>query len=351
MFAAVGIGEGIHMNNPDGGWLIPVFAGLVAATALAIFWHVVIGNVVGMIRRTMMVGVFLLSLVVTLISLGASAQAIATAIAGHSALTAELSAQVDEYGQSLAKAFAEATRWRGVQAAANAKAAGFEAQAKSEEGGSHGTGKGCGPKCSSYRDFASSFQNGADALAAMLKDAAEVRDGGDAAMSNLRDAAARGDQNGFMAATEGVAKAIAALNAVDPSPIIAQTGGVTVNGRGIDLTKETKDFNDMADKSLAKRQFVKAPVFAPMSLGDATRRQMLGAAMHGWILAGAIDLLPFFFLCLAFFLSREVWLNEEVTREQHTHTSRDDTDRDNLDSMFGRTKGENVVSINRTAAE
>ena len=46
-----------------------------------------------------------------------------------------------------------------------------------------------------------------------------------------------------------------------------------------------------------------------MSLGEATRHQALGSALHGWILAGAIDVLPLFFLVLAFLLSREVWLN------------------------------------------
>ena len=40
--------------------------------------------------------------------------------------------------------------------------------------------------------------------------------------------------------------------------------------------------------------------------------------MHGWILASAIDLLPLFFLILAFVFSREVWLNEEVIRVKLT---------------------------------
>ena len=58
--------------------------------------------------------------------------------------------------------------------------------------------------------------------------------------------------------------------------------------------------------------------------------------MHGWILAGAIDVLPLFFLVLAFVLSREVWLNEEVVREKLTAEGRDETDRKKLDSLMGR---------------
>ena len=168
MFAAVGIGHGIHQANPDGGWIVPVFAGLVAATALAIFWHVVIGMVVGMVRQTMLVALFAVAAIVTVVALGASAQAIATAVAGRAALSAELSAQVDDYNQKLAKAYAEATGWSSIATSAGAKAAGYKMQAETEAGGANGYGKGCGPRCASLRDIAAAFANGQEALNGLL---------------------------------------------------------------------------------------------------------------------------------------------------------------------------------------
>ena len=346
MFAAVGIGHGIHQANPDGGWLVPILAGLVAATALAIFWHVVIGMVVGMVRKTMLVALFAVAAVVTVVALGASAQAIATAVAGRAALSAELSAQVDDFNQKLAKAYAEATGWSAVATSANAKAVGLRTQADTESGGSNGYGKGCGPRCASLRDSAAAFANSREALNGLLQEAADDREKGEARMSDLRDAAAHADQNGFMAAAEGVTEAIASLNAIDPRPIIVNTGAVVTSKKGIDLTKETADFQASANKALGNRQSVDAPVFIPMSLGDATRRQILGAAMHGWILASAIDLLPFFFLILGFVLSREVWLNEEVIREKPTSLNKDKANREEVDSLMQR----NVVPF-RGAAE
>jgi hypothetical protein len=338
LFAGIGIADGIHQASPDSGWIVPVLAGIVIAPALAIFWHVVIGTVVGMIRLTMIVALFVAAIVVTAISLGASAQSIATAIAGRAALAAELSAVVDGYNQKLAKAYAEATGWSGIATSAGAKAAGYATQAETESGGSNGYGKGCGPRCASLRDISAAFRTSQQALNGLLKDASDEREKGDADMAAMRDAAARGDQNGFMAATEGVSQTIARLNAIDPRPIIVNTGAVVVSKKGIDLSKDTADFQATANKALANRQTVASPVFTPMSLGEATRKQILGAAMHGWILASAIDLLPLFFLILAFVLSREVWLNEEVIREKVTHEGQDGTDRQRLDSLMGRAR-------------
>ena len=110
LFAAAGICHGMHEANPDGGWLVPAFAGLVAASALAIFWHVVIGSVVGMVRLSMIVTLFVAATVVTVVALGASAQAIATAVAGRAALSAELSALVDGYNQKLAEGLCRGDR-------------------------------------------------------------------------------------------------------------------------------------------------------------------------------------------------------------------------------------------------
>jgi hypothetical protein len=126
------------------------------------------------------------------------------------------------------------------------------------------------------------------------------------------------------------------LNAVDPRPIIEQAGGMVANSTTMDRSKETKEFVNNADKQLANRQSVVAPTFTPMSVGEATREQMLGSALHGWILASVIDPLPLFFLILAFVMSREVWMNEEIVHEDLTPEGKDGTDRARLSSLFGR---------------
>jgi hypothetical protein len=114
---------------------MPILAGVVAASALAILWHVVIGSVVGMVRLSMIVAVFVAATLLTIIQLGASGQAIATAVSGRAALSTELSAVVDGYNQKLAKAYAEATSWGSIASAAGAKAAGYKARADTEAGG------------------------------------------------------------------------------------------------------------------------------------------------------------------------------------------------------------------------
>jgi hypothetical protein len=146
-----------------------------------------------------------------------------------------------------------------------------------------------------------------------------------------------------------VAKTIAGLNAVDPRPIIQQTGGVDAGPKGIDLTKETKEFDDLAAKALANRQQVAAPVFAPISVGEATRNQMFGTAMHGWILAGVIDIVPLLLLIIAFAMSREVWMNEEVIRVKVTHEGQDGTDRSRVDSLLGRSN--TVLPFTKTGGQ
>jgi hypothetical protein len=317
----------MHDANPDGGWLIPIFAGLVAATALAMFWHVALGSVIGMVRTTTLVSLFVAAVALTAVALGASAQAIATAVAGRSALAAELSALVDSYDKSLAEAYTQAIGFRGVADAANVIATGLRAQTETETAGSNGTGKGCGPRCASLKDAASSFGNGAASMQAMLDDATGERDRGNAAMADLRTAAATGDQQEFMTAAGSVAQIISKLNAVDPKPIIDSTGMVVGSDKGIDLSPETAEFRDKAAKALADRSTVDAPIFMPMSLGEATRKQVLGSALHGWILAGAIDVLPLLFLALVFVLSREVWMNETVQNRKLTPAGRNERDR------------------------
>jgi hypothetical protein len=352
LFASIGIGGGLHEANPNGGWAVPIIAGIAAAVGFAIFWHSVMSAVTGMVRTTMLVAVFVIATVVTCIALGASAQAIATAIAGRAALAAELSANVDGYNKALAEAYTEATSWRGVAEAATVLAAGFRAQADIEAGGSHGTGKGQGPRWASLQEASQSFAHGADALNAMLAEAKDDQAAGDRQLGLLRDAAARGDQKALMDAVGKIGATIARLNAVDPKPIIANTGMVTASKNGIDLSKETAEFEAKADKALTDRKIVDVPVFVPVSLGEATRHQVLGSALHGWVLAGAIDVLPLLLLAMVFVMSREVWLQEEVRVDGLTFAGRNERDRDRVKNLTGRkAEDDNVYSLNPAAAE
>ncbi len=335
MFAAVGIAHGIHDANPNGGWLLPGLAGIVAAVAFAIFWHALTKNVVGFVRLPIIVGVFSAALLVTVVALGASAQAIATALAGHSALSAELSEQVDGFNNALSEAHSEATSWRGVAESATVLASGFQGRAEMEGNGSHGTGKGQGPKWASLKESAEAFTTGAQSLNALLASAKDMQVNGQRQLDLLRDAAARGDQSAFMAAAGAVSSLVDELNAVDPKPIIANTGMVSFSDNGINLTKETADWEAKAVKALADRQTVRAPLFRPLPLGEATRRQAFSAAAHAWILAGAIDVMPLLFFFVAFLMSREVWMNESVTSEAWTPEGRDAVDRQKVKSLRG----------------
>jgi hypothetical protein len=312
LFASVGIGTGIYESNPSGGYLVPVLAGFIAAAAFAIFWHVAIGGVVNHVKTWVIVVTFIVAVLFTVIALGASAQAIATAVSGRAALAAELSARVDEFNHRLAEAHAEASSWSSVSLAAAAVAAGYEKQVETETRGSNGTGSGCGPRCASYQDIAESFRSGQHGLEDLLAEVTAMRGKGDEAMDLMRNSAAKGDQSGFIIGSDGVSKAITQLNAVDPRPIINGMGAVVVGPKGIDMTDETKEFQAEAARLLAERTQVDAPVFVPMSLGEATRKQVLGSAMHGWIMAGAIDVIPLLLLLLAFVMSREPHAQGEV---------------------------------------
>ena len=336
MFAAVGIGHGIHQANPDGGWFVPILAGLVAATALAIFWHVVIGMVVGMVRKTMLVALFAVAAIVTVVALGASAQAIATAVAGRAALSAELSAQVDDYNQRLAKAFGEATSWSGVAEAAGAKAAGLDAsRPTAKRTAAYGSGKGCGPRCNSLRDTGGGVRQQPGRRSTACLQEAKRQSRRQARRPDERPARSPPPtpiRTASWPPPKASRKPSRELNAIDPRPIIDNIGAVPHDGEGHRPTPRRRRISTPRPPTmpLPTARASIAPVFMPMSIGEATRRQILGAAMHGWILASAIDLLPFFFLILGFVLSREVWLNEEVVRERPTTLDKDKADREGV---------------------
>jgi len=336
MFAAVGIAHGIHDQNPAGGWMLPIGAGIIAAIAFAIFWHAVTKHVVGFVRPAILVGMFASAVVVTAVALGASAQAIATAIAGRGALSAVLSEQVDGYNAALSEAYADAIAWRGIADSALVIATGFDMKAQNEASGTHGTGKGQGKNWSQYNEFASGFRNIGTSLNELLDSAKDLQTKGQRAMDQMRDTAARGDQTAFLSATGTVATVVDELNAIDPKSIIMSGGVVNLDPKGgVDLSSETADFRAKAEKALAERETVQVPTFRPISLGEATRKQVFDAASHAWILAGAIDVLPLLFFFVAFLMSREVWMNESVTSEALTPEGRDAVDRQKVKSLRG----------------
>jgi hypothetical protein len=346
LFAAFGIAHGIHDVNPDAGWLIAGVTGVFAAIALAIFWHAAINMIHRMMRPAYICGVFALCFVVTVLGVGASAQAIATMVAGRPSLIAELSNQVDAHNRALAEAYRQATGWRGVAEAATVLATGYDARAEMEAGGKHGTGKGQGQKWSSYKEFADGYRSGAAALTSLLDDAADIQAIGNSQMMRLRTAAAHGDQEAFLTASGDIASTITRLDAIDPKPIVANMGVVSASAKGIDLTPETQDFKAKADKAFAGRQSVDGPVVMPISLGEATRRQIAATAMHAWILASVIDVMPLVFLLLGFMGSREVWLHAPVVIHRLTPEGRNEADRNKVVNLTGRTP-----FINPTAAE
>jgi uncharacterized membrane protein len=352
LFAAAGIAHGIHTLSPEGGWIIPVFAGVVAASALAALWHVVIGGVIGMVRLSMIIALFVAAVLLTFGQLGASAQAIATAVAGKSAMAAELTERVDSYAKAFSDAYAEATGWRSVAESAQVLSVGFKAQAESEQSGGHGTGKGQGPKYTSLMEASQSFGQGAEALRQLLEEAKAIEAAGNAQLTQLRSAAAAGDQTAFLAASGDIGTTIGQLNSIDPKPIIEGTGLVHASEKGINLSAETADWEAKASSVLSHRQKVAVPTFASLSVGEATRSQIFGAAAHGWILAGVIDVLPFFFLVLAFIFSREVWHNEHVVQEDHTFKSKSVEDKERLDTLrpSRHTDGQRVLPF-RSPAE
>ena len=218
---------------------------------------------------------------------------------GAPALSAEFSAQVDGYNQRLAEAYAEATGLRAASPRRPAprppatrsrlrrKRPAATARARVAARGAR--------RCATSRIHSVPGQERAERVA---RDASEQRAAGEKAMATLRDAAARGDQNAFMAGAEGVFATIAALNAIDPRPIINNTGAVVVSREGYRPVEGDGGLLCGGRQGSSRPHDRQSPVFVPMSLGEATRRQALGSAMHGWILAGAIDVLPLFFLVL-----------------------------------------------------
>jgi hypothetical protein len=154
--------------------------------------------------------------------------------------------------------------------------------------------------------FASSYDGTATALLGLSQEAAQLREDGDAVLEQMRQAASAGDQDAFIAATNDVRSVIAQLEALDPSTIVATTGVVVVDtSSDVSLDAQTASFHEAADEFMSNRERVGVPVFTPISPFEATRIHAFGSALHGWLSAIAIDLLPLIFLALVMVTMRD----------------------------------------------
>lgn len=322
LFAAAGIGLGLYEGNPACVWLVPVAAGLVAAAIFAAFWHWAVGAITDVDHPWRIIVAMLLSLFVAGIAFWSSTFGIAQAVSGHGALVREMEARIQGYNDALQDAYVKATAWNTLTDTASTVASGYAGEAKNEADGGHGTGKGCGPRCTQLHEFAANYQAGFEALTELFASAKTMRTKGEAALDDLQAAAAKGDPEAFMRAGNAVNRAIMDMNGIDPRPVVNLMGVIHVQGNAdagklqIEEDEPTKQFHALAEKLMQDRQVSKPVTFTPISLGEATRAQMFGSALQGWILGMAIDLMPFVFLIAAFLSSREPSMHQLVKRRR-----------------------------------
>ncbi len=325
LLAAVSTTIGLHTANPTGGWLVPVFTGVIIAAALGTFWHVLIEAAERVRTKIGITATLLGGIIAVVVALGASASNMAAAIAGPAAVRAELAERVDAYATAVTSASVEARRFQPLVDITSAAAASMEGKAKLEASGVNGTGHGCGQRCETYKGAAGSFSTTSGQLQTLLKQVEEYRAQGMEAVGALRVAAVNADQMAFAQAAQNAATSIDNLNAVDHMPVVAATGMVQVTELASTLTPETVGLQDRAREMQSERTLISAPVFLPFSVGEATRAQIGGAALQAWIAAGVIDVLPFVFLLLILLTAREPLMRNDVFKREKVRT--DEADR------------------------
>jgi hypothetical protein len=248
--------------------------------------------------------------VLTGLTLGASALSIAAAVAGNGATQAVLADRVDGYAQTLDAAHSEALTFSPLILQASATSAGFEVMASQEAGGNLGSGAGEGPRYAEMMSTAAAFDRMSEGLTALEATAAEERAKGDLAIANLREAAATGNQPAFIAATVALGSAVSGLNAIDARPITL-AGMVTSDASGeVSMDAQTERFQAEAAVVLAERESVPVPTFAPFSVFDAVRWEAFGAALHGVIVAASVDLLPLLALMIVMLTGADPMLRD-----------------------------------------
>lgn len=314
-FAALGTGLGYHAAG--GHPVVAAAGGLVLAGALGVGWHIAIGAAS---RARTMVGttaLVLAGLALTGVAIGASAQAVVVSMAGQSALSAELVARVEPISAALATAAAQSDL-SPLIGSASSTAAGYRGMAAQEAAGAFGRA-GEGPRYATLTMAAENFDAAQQSLLALDAEADTIRDRGDAAVAALRNAAALGDQAAFLNAAQDVSAAVTDLQSLDPSVVVQTTGIVRVTGDDIEgLDAPTQSWVTQAQAWSDLRQPVTVPIPAPLSLGEAVRAQASGAALHAWIAASAIDLLPLIALLMIVSLRSEPLMRDRIHRGEDT---------------------------------
>ncbi len=312
-FAALGTSLGYLAAG--GHPVIAAAGGLVLAGALGVGWHIAIGAAS---RARTIIGTTALVLAgfaLTAVAIGASAQAVVVSMAGQSALSAELVERVEPISAALATAAAQSDL-SPLIGSASSTAAGYRGMAAQEASGAFGRA-GEGPRFATLTMAAQGFDAATQSLVALDTEADAIRARGEKAVMALRSAAALGDQTAFLSAAQDVSTAVTDLRSLDPSVVVQTTGIVRIQGDDIaGLDQPTQNWVTQAQAWSDLHQPVAVPIPAPMSLGEAVRAQAFGAAMHAWIAAGAIDILPLIALLLILSLRAEPLMRDRVHRAE-----------------------------------
>jgi hypothetical protein len=310
-FAGVGVTIGLHDVGAHDGWMLPVLTGAAISVLFGTAWHVLIGFGARVRRREAVFAVSAAGVMLTAMTLGASALSIAAAVAGNGATQAVLASRVDAFAETLDEAHRQALTFSPLIETASIASAAYTSMAKQEAEGKLGAKSGCGPRCVEMQSFAATYGQAQVALTALRGEADGYRDTGAAAIVGLRTAAAAGDQQAFMRSTVDLGAAVSDLNGINPTPITSTTGVVVVDtAQDVSLDAQTASFHTQAETLLAARQTVTPPAFVPFSVFDAVRWEAFGAALHGVIVAASVDLLPLLALMIVMLTANEPLLRD-----------------------------------------
>ena len=335
-FAGIGVTIGLHDVGSQDGWMLPVLTGGAIAVLFGTAWHVLIGFGARVRRREAVIAVAAAGVVLTVMTLGASALSIAAAVAGRGATQAVLADRVDGYAESLDEAHRQALTFAPLIETASIASAAYSSMAEQEADGKLGAGSGCGPRCVEMQSFAATYAQAQVALTDLREQADTYRDAGATAVVGLRNAAAAGDQQAFMMSSVDLGAAISELNGINSTPITSTTGVVVVDtAQDVALDDQTAAFHSQADALLTQRQTITPPGFVPFSVFDAVRWEAFGAALHGVIVAASVDILPLLALMIVMLTANEPLLRDaprmrkpkptEAERNASVRSEEDDT--------------------------
>jgi hypothetical protein len=266
--AGYGAAHGVHMMNPDGGWITPVVIGGGVAALLAVGWHLTLVGAEHARRTAGIAAVALAAVSCAGIAVSTSAWSLATQIGGRQAIAAHQNASLEAYETALTAVEASALRSSSTATSGiDAQIAALTTQIDAEVSGDAGNGAGCGPVCRDLmreRAELESQRSGADNSAPLAAIGADAR----AIMGEARAAVARSDDAAVMTSLTALRSRIAEVARVSPDGVA-----------------------------------VPAP-FRPMGPGEAIAAYA-GQVAGAWAFAIGIDLMPLLFVLLVAFLAYE----------------------------------------------